>query len=363
MGLLLKVLSKKNSQVSLETIMVFISLAALSIACVNVFSNLTVNELKRIDVYKNSRLAAVNNYGVSLAGRILQTPLGPRPMSDPTVFLDYFPSNEEVIDDFPPGGSFSFVFNNPYLNLYSAHLETFDRILNILLPYKANQAYWLAKNSYWDSHRWMWLPIKYLDKALELNSEINGYSRACLSIYQEAINTLRAAVQDDNSNLSDSAKESLEKTADMLEEMQPYLEMAIDEIVQPKVEFVSAYLGSINWGKDPPQPSSNHYKAIEKLEELVDFWGSIDYPFVSKDFYRKVSLIYDCIYGYAGKYSIKKAKTLTEELLESPEAESQPLLRFLLRDLDKNLEMWLDYWDQPEGDYPAQLSGLDTWIL
>jgi len=222
--------NKKYSQVTLETVMVFVCLALFGVACVRVFSNLTYNQLKRIEVYKNTRLAAANpTYGANILSQTLPTPSGEGFISDPITFLDYSPSNTLISDATLPKTDFSMIlYEDPYLNDYFYWIERFNKYFNVVLPYISNQAYSFAKDLefkcrrrphhyyyYYHRHFSCWQPPDYLEKAKYLNAKIREYYIESYNSLSKAISCLEKTIREDK-NISESIKKNLRTIEEQL---------------------------------------------------------------------------------------------------------------------------------------------------
>lgn len=120
-------MKNKRAQVLLEVVIVLVSLAVLAVASMRLYSILNLNMTGRLDKYRSSRVSAVNS-SVTV---------------NPVDFLDYSPYHNIITPG--DGGSdwdFSDIFyQEPRVVLAEQLLNRNDDILNVLLPYKINQAY------------------------------------------------------------------------------------------------------------------------------------------------------------------------------------------------------------------------------
>ncbi|MCX5714628.1 MAG: hypothetical protein NT033_07480 [Candidatus Omnitrophica bacterium] len=120
--------SVKNGQVILEAALVIISLATFAVASMRIFSNLNLNMTDRIDHYKDTRANAINNGG-----------------DDPLSYLYYYTHNPSTGTGSSSGFDVTFL-EDPHIFDASRLLEKENNIINIILPYKIQQAYYLAKD-------------------------------------------------------------------------------------------------------------------------------------------------------------------------------------------------------------------------
>jgi len=108
---------------------------------VRLFSNMNLNMLNRLDLYRQSRVDAVNNPAF-LAMPIGVRPFEYRPLFDPIVFLDYFPNNNLTIPQGEDAGNFNpLFFEDDRLTKADYLMEESENIMDIIVPYKINQAY------------------------------------------------------------------------------------------------------------------------------------------------------------------------------------------------------------------------------
>ncbi len=118
---------RKNGQVFLETVMVIIGLATFAVVSMRIFSNLNLNMNERIKHYRESRVDAINNGG-----------------GNPIDFLFDYAHSPSIGTGFNPGFDLIFLMEP---NIFEATrlLERENNIISVILPYKINQAYYLAK--------------------------------------------------------------------------------------------------------------------------------------------------------------------------------------------------------------------------
>lgn len=132
----------KRGQVILETVLVIICLSVIAIASVRLFANLNTSMLNRLDIYRTSRKAALNDPS-SLEGREIdvapRSASVKRAISDPTAFLDYTGGVGTIIPEIPKAD-----FNWLYGFLYEK-----DLIFDFILRYKFNQVLWFAQHLQW----------------------------------------------------------------------------------------------------------------------------------------------------------------------------------------------------------------------
>lgn len=83
-------------------VIVFVCLAIIAIAATRLFANLNMNMLGRMQVYRGSRLYAVNSPSILDAMRV-PTAGGSGSLSNPTTFLDFSPQTGQGIVPGPPG--------------------------------------------------------------------------------------------------------------------------------------------------------------------------------------------------------------------------------------------------------------------
>ena len=210
--------SRKNyGQVILEVLIVFLCIALLAIASTRVFSNLNLNMLTRLDVYRKSRIDAVNN-PTKLAAKFLPTWKDTfgiptlRQLSNATVFLDYSPYTNttaylpsvepiDIIPDLPPVPTGLLFFQDPNVSAGNLALEKMGLILNLVLPYKVNQANFYAQDVSLPSDatncgECNWEPLSYISKIKNLAGEGStlageAYNELCNAItyYRTALYT------------------------------------------------------------------------------------------------------------------------------------------------------------------------------
>ncbi len=122
---------KNKSQVILEFVLVIVTLAALAIASMRLFSNLNLNMVNRLDKFKESRIVAVNSPAAA--------PI------DPLGFLDYSPYRTITV---PGGGTITDPFlpgdyeDARFVEAESLFEESND-LTRITIPYLATHAYGL----------------------------------------------------------------------------------------------------------------------------------------------------------------------------------------------------------------------------
>ncbi|MCX5697927.1 MAG: hypothetical protein NTU54_08200 [Candidatus Omnitrophica bacterium] len=135
----------KSGQVILEAALVIISLATFAVVSMRIFSNLNLNMTTRIDHYRSSRLDAFNNAG-----------------PDPLKFLFDYTYTPTPVTGFNPGFDVAFL-QDPYIFEASRLLEEENDIINVILPYKINQAYYLASQvtTTADYGKWYYYPLQY----------------------------------------------------------------------------------------------------------------------------------------------------------------------------------------------------------
>ncbi|MEW6075397.1 MAG: hypothetical protein AB1530_03720 [Candidatus Omnitrophota bacterium] len=154
---LLPVTKRRSGQVVLETVVVVMCLAVIAISSARLFSSLNLHMLDRLNIFRQSRLQAVNAPHV-LSGRLLPVaPLsrgGYRELSNPTTLLDYAPKNIVNIEPYIPQGAF-------FWDSYGVQYET-ELLLNTILKYMLNQAYWYSTHCTWNSATKRFEPSRYI---------------------------------------------------------------------------------------------------------------------------------------------------------------------------------------------------------
>ena len=206
--------SKNYGQVILEVLIVFLCIAVLAIASTRVFSNLNLNMLTRLDVYRKSRIDAVNN-PTKLAAKFLPTwnTFGIptlRQLSNATVFLDYSPYTNttaylpsvepiDIIPDLPDVPTGLLFFQDPDVSAGNLALEKMGLILNLVLPYKVNQAYFYAEEVSLPSDatncsQCQWEPLSYISKIKNLAGEGSTLAGEAYNELCEAINHYKKAL-------------------------------------------------------------------------------------------------------------------------------------------------------------------------
>ncbi|MDD5731075.1 MAG: hypothetical protein PHN57_08140 [Candidatus Omnitrophica bacterium] len=139
--------TNQSGQVLLETVIVFLALVILAIAAVGWFSNLNLNQLHRIDLYRKTRLDAVNN-PARLSAMTVNTTGGMMSLAEPKTFLKYFPDQGLVMtpgEDINPA-----YFDDHRIVEAELLLDRQDGILNVIIPYRVTQAYNLNQTVYWN---------------------------------------------------------------------------------------------------------------------------------------------------------------------------------------------------------------------
>ncbi|RJO64538.1 MAG: hypothetical protein C4540_03760 [Candidatus Omnitrophota bacterium] len=132
-------------------------LAVIAISSARLFSSLNLHMLDRLNIFRQSRLQAVNAPHV-LSGRLLPVaPLsrgGYRELSNPTTLLDYTPKNIVNIEPYIPQGAF-------FWDSYGVQYET-ELLLNTILKYMLNQSYWYSTHCTWNSATKRFDPSRYI---------------------------------------------------------------------------------------------------------------------------------------------------------------------------------------------------------
>ena len=213
---MLSLLPNKKAQVFIEAALVIILLAVLAIAGMRLFANLNMNAIERLEKYRETRLAAVNSI---VPYSTITDPESPHAYNDSRAFLYYSPNKILISDDSGSFGRFNAVlYDDPRMNEAELLLERFDSIVNIILPFKVNQAYYIVdpntsrpdklqlerkKTCFksWGGREicitigcaWEWIPKGYIEMAVDrthssgLIKESRDFSDEAYSIFGEAI--------------------------------------------------------------------------------------------------------------------------------------------------------------------------------
>jgi hypothetical protein len=207
--------SKNYGQVILEVLIVFLCIAVLAIASTRVFSNLNLNMLTRLDVYRKSRIDAVNN-PTKLAAKFLPTwkiygsIYKMTPLSEATVFLDYSPYTNttaylpsvepiDIIPELPDVPTGLLFFQDPNVSAGNLALEKMSLILNLVLPYKVNQAYFYKEHvslspDATNCSQCQWEPLSYISKIKNLAGEGSTLAGEAYNELCNAINYYKTAL-------------------------------------------------------------------------------------------------------------------------------------------------------------------------
>jgi len=140
----------KKAQVILETAIVLVCLVIVAIASTRLFAGLNLNSLRRLDLYRDTRLDAVNR-PVALASQSVPTWPGITvPLSNPTVFLDYYPETSVTITPIDPRKNLNKLFlEDERLDKAAMEVARMGYIVSTVAPYKANQIKTMVLNPLW----------------------------------------------------------------------------------------------------------------------------------------------------------------------------------------------------------------------
>ena len=423
----------KCAQVLLEAVMVFICLALIAVIATKLFANLNLNMLDRLDIYRNCRLDAVNN-PARLAGKLLNTPSGPRPLSDPATFLDYSArtgllntsphSGIDLIPEIPEGLFNESFLEEPRMVQAALLLEEMDNILNIILPYKVNQANSLVQQLHLvptaspPDENWVWEPEENIDaietlvgRSIQLTER--AYNSFCQAIelyrdvlanptipghfdphpenhpdlyglnpedpnYNHAIENLR--------NQNNTNRQNLQDTINNLESAKPSLENWKNIIIEGLGEYAylglryvieGGHLGSLSCHTEiigPPtdpteiticEPATEHLNAVETLKQAVDFTGDISSPSLNSGLAGNINQLYSLFQAGVESYEqALSARDLAQSILNDTQVQNDPNLKNIAESLNENLNSAIEHWDDAaiRNDY-LDLSFTESWGL
>ena len=249
---LLPVTKRRSGQVVLETVVVVMCLAVIAISSARLFSSLNLHMLDRLNIFRQSRLQAVNAPHL-LSGRLLPVaPLsrgGYRELSNPTTLLDYTPKNIVNIEPYIPQGAF-------FWDSYGIQYET-ELLLNTILKYMLNQAYWYSVHCAWNPSSKQFAPSRYI---YYIQRMMNQTIPVMEKIYQNLLDSFDEYAQ----SLTDPARIAEAQTARA--QLVAAKDAAIDMLV-----FIHDNIGDLardNYGRIIG-PSDRHDAAVAMLRALV----------------------------------------------------------------------------------------------
>lgn len=249
---LLPVTKRRSGQVVLETVVVVMCLAVIAISSVRLFSSLNLHMLDRLNIFRQSRLQAVNAPQV-LAGRMLPVaPLsrgGYRQLSNPTTLLDYTPKNIVNIEPYIPQGAF-------FWDSYGVQYET-ELLLNTILKYMLNQAYWYSAHCTWNPTTKRFEPYRYIYYVQRMMDQT-------MPVMDKIYQNLLASFDEYTRSLTDPQRIAEAQTA------RAQLMGARDAAIG-MLEFIRDNIGQLKsdqWGRIIG-PSERHDAAVTMLRALV----------------------------------------------------------------------------------------------
>lgn len=401
-----------SGQVILETAIIFVCLSAIAIASMRLFSNLNLNIVNRLQVYRDSRLNAVNS-PASLAGVIVSTPSNPNAsLSNPLTFLDYFPEDSLTLPPDSLGGGTDWTFyEEPRINDAALLLEEQGLIMNLIGPYKINQANYLAGQLQWGTW-WKccdsegnyypyigWNYPDYITLIKNLANETINYANQGYDNFVQAINLYTDVLNnptvpgpyDPNvaanaelygldpvadaqaiANLqtqNDQNRQNLQLTINSLTSALPGLDTFRDMLIYGSgpfrgLDYVRDWIGDTYCDEYGCSPSWRHNQAVDTLGDAVDFTGTISSSVLSSGLASKINQVYSLLQSPVSYDEASSAKTLAEEILADSQVQSNSELESAVTSLRNNLNSAIRYWDDGETrDYYLDYAGVEGWAL
>lgn len=393
-------------QVILELVIVFICLSLLAIALTQVFANLNLNMVNRLQAYRDSRLAAVNN-PARLAGINVPTPLNPNaPLSNPLTFLDYFPQSSITIPQDPASTGADWLFyQDSRMNEAALFLEEQRLSSDLIIPYKINQAKYLAELINWNEATQQWEPAVYIDLVKSLmgesidliNRSYNTNFLGVIGLYRDILDdpTIPGSFDPDvianaqlyglDPNNIDTAR--IEKLQEQHTESRADLEGTISSLASAReglnnlssfliygripgvdagvnsqflgLEYVRTYIGDI----------AGHSGALNSLRSSVEGVGEISSPILNLDLAQGINQVHSLLGSAPTFDAVNSALTLSQEMLnfsqvQGSSVEDRTDLNDIVKELKDNLGLALRYWDEEQDrNYYLDLSRLESWAL
>lgn len=401
---------KNKAQVILETVAVFIALTALAIGAIRLFSYLNKDSLTLIDSYRMSRLQATNSF----------TPV------DPLKFLDR-EQDIQIIGGPGTGGGLSAVFEeDPRILEAEVMIDKADGIINVILPYKTNQAsYILNLTSYnYSSHcpgGNCWSPPGYIDIIKSLSNEsisqlnlayslFEGYRDKLQSVLDEPLvpsgfdpnpednpglyiedydpeNSEHQGIIDDIREQNENNRDNLSSTLNSFNQVVlPSIRVmlyggefqgtTVNGIVD-RISYIALHIGEVRCyhpiiGGYRCVPSPRHRKAERILNEelIAGGVGRVNPCVLAPGLAVKITQLYNLLgRGDVSEEDILDADALAAEIAAHPQISgiSAPFLKSVTQRLNNYIDYAIRYWNDPDQrvlrDYYIDLSSVESWVL
>lgn len=328
---------KESGQVLLETTLVFISLAAIAVGSMTIFAKLNSTATQRIDKYRNDRLNAVNAQPILPKDFLYKWP-------------DKLGSTNAVTVDGGSNGILSVVFTeDPRIAQARICLKEQENIINLILPYKINQASVLAPISeddlFWTEKCRL---VKELCRQMIASAQLakNDYAKT-INLYQAALDSplvdgpFDPEVADaSRKTQNENNRRELQGLINQLKAAQPGLEIMLDQEIISRLRFAQQYIGTYS------EIGSFHNQALVQLRQLVGYFGgSIPVAVLGDNLVQQIDSLYGTLEGGFDAEKLSSAQAISSGLSLDSQVMAEARLKDRVTQLSGDLGYVASYAD------------------
>jgi len=374
----------QKGQATLELAIVFICLVVIAVASMGWFSNFNLSSLDRIELFRRTRLDAINNPERLMARSVTIRPGEVKTLNDPTAFLEYFPhatAGSHGDSLIPPTDYSGFVFEDPRVVNASLMLEKLDYINSFIFPYKIYQMYGMRTMAF-NSGRYDWPNATIINTVRTIARDGANLTTIAMNSFNASRQNFTAAIDaplrpgpfDDACTLENyglpNTPEGLEQLVTIQEandQRRETMRLNIDQMgsqltgfdmlffnttnpdaLKPSFEYIGSEFGHV-WMTIKGYSTDNHRKAVAKIEALYNTTSQSfqSVPLTDQSLSR-IDQVYNVLNRAVATITVTQAtqaQSIGALLAGSTDIKAASGLYPLVTQMKTNLDSALDQWD------------------